>query len=114
MPAALTGPHAGTLGIKFYTGSMFPKSYQNQAFVVRRGSWNREQKFGYDVALAKISGGKAKLEPFLTGLLDDKANAFHGRPTYVYQLKDGSLLVSDEQNGAVYRISYSSGKTASR
>ena len=114
LPAALLGPHAGSLGIKFYTGSMFPKSYQNVAFVVRRGSWNRTQKFGYDVAVARISGGKAKIEPFLTGLLDDKANTFHGRPTYVLPLQDGSLLVSDEQNGAVYRISYGSPKTASR
>jgi glucose/arabinose dehydrogenase len=114
MPAALLGPHAGALGIKFYTGSMFPKSYQNVAFVVRRGSWNRSQKFGYDVAVARISGGKAKIEPFLTGLLDEKGNAFHGRPTYVLPLQDGSLLVSDEQNGAVYRITYGAPKTASR
>jgi glucose/arabinose dehydrogenase len=107
MPAALLGPHAGALGIKFYTGSMFPKQYQNAAFIVRRGSWNRSQKFGYDVAVAKITRGTAKIEPFLTGLLDEKANTFHGRPTYVLQLPDGSLLVSDEQNGATYRISYS-------
>jgi glucose/arabinose dehydrogenase len=113
LPAALLGPHAGALGIKFYTGDMFPKGYQNVAFVVRRGSWNRSQKFGYDVAVARTSGGKAKIEPFLTGLLDEKANAFHGRPTYVLQLKDGSLLVSDEQNGAVYRITYQA-KSASR
>ncbi|MBX9846455.1 MAG: PQQ-dependent sugar dehydrogenase [Xanthobacteraceae bacterium] len=114
LPAALLGPHAGALGIKFYTGSMFPKSYQNVAFVVRRGSWNRTQKFGYDVAVARISGGKAKIEPFLTGLLDEKANTFHGRPTYALPLQDGSLLVSDEQNGAVYRITYGAPKTASR
>jgi glucose/arabinose dehydrogenase len=114
LPAALLGPHAGSLGIKFYAGSMFPKNYQNVAFVVRRGSWNRAQKFGYDVAVARISGGKAKIEPFLTGLLDEKGNAFHGRPTYVLPLQDGSLLVSDEQNGAVYRITYGSPKTASR
>jgi glucose/arabinose dehydrogenase len=114
LPAALLGPHAGALGIKFYTGSMFPKSYQNVAFVVRRGSWNRTQKFGYDVAVARISGAKAKIEPFLTGLLDEKANTFHGRPTYVLPLQDGSLLVSDEQNGAVYRISYGNPKTANR
>jgi glucose/arabinose dehydrogenase len=114
MPAALLGPHAGALGIKFYTGSMFPKNYQNVAFVVRRGSWNRSQKFGYDVAVARISGGKAKIEPFMTGLLDEKGNAFHGRPTYALPLQDGSLLVSDEQNGAVYRITYGAPKTASR
>ena len=80
---------------------MFPKSYQNVAFIARRGSWNREQKFGYDVVVARTSGGKAKIEPFLTGLLDEKGNSFSGRPTYVHFLKDGSMLVSDEQNGAV-------------
>jgi glucose/arabinose dehydrogenase len=113
LPAALTGPHSAGLGIKFYTGNMFPKNYQNVAFIARRGSWNREQKFGYDVVVARTAGAKAKIEPFMTGLLDAKANTFHGRPTYVHQMKDGSLLVSDEQNGAVYRISYQ-GKSASR
>lgn len=113
LPAVTTGPHSAGLGIKFYTGNMFPKSYQNVAFIARRGSWNREQKFGYDVVVARTSGGKAKLEPFMTGFLDEKANTFHGRPTYVLPLQDGSLLVSDEQNGAVYRITYQA-KTASR
>jgi glucose/arabinose dehydrogenase len=106
MPAALTGPHSAGLGIKFYTGSMFPKDYQNVAFIARRGSWNRELKFGYDVVTARTNGGKARLQPFMTGLLDTKANEFHGRPTYVLQMPDGALLVSDEQNGAIYRISY--------
>jgi glucose/arabinose dehydrogenase len=112
MPAALLGPHAGALGIKFYTGDMFPSEYRNAAFVVRRGSWNRSKKFGYDVSIAKTANGKATLTPFLTGLLDEGKNEFHGRPTYVLPLKDGSLLVSDEQNGAVYRISYSGGAQA--
>jgi len=106
MPAALTGPHAAGLGIKFYTGSMFPKSYQNVAFIARHGSWNREQKYGYDVVMAKVSGGKATISPFMTGLLDTQKNEFYGRPSYVLQMKDGSLLVSDETGGAVYRISY--------
>ncbi len=114
MPAALLGAHAAGLGIKFYTGKMFPKSYQNVAFIARRGSWNREQKNGYDVAIARTSGGKATIQPFLTGLLDAKANAFHGRPTYVLQMPDGALLVSDEQNGATYRISYGNQKVAGR
>ena len=113
LPAALLGPHAGGMGIKFYTGSMFPAEYKNVAFVVRRGSWNRSQKFGYDVSLAVTQpDGTAKLTPFLTGLLDEAKNEFHGRPTYVLQLQDGSLLVSDEQNGAIYRISYSEPRRA--
>ena len=113
LPAALTGPHAAGLGIKFYTGGMFPKSYQNVAFIARRGSWNRDQKFGYDVVIARTSGAKAKIEPFMTGLLNTEKNEFYGRPTYVLQMPDGALLVSDEQNGATYRISYDA-KTAGK
>jgi len=107
MPAALLGPHTAALGIRFYTGQMFPSDYQNAAFIARRGSWNKSQKAGYDVLLARTTpDGKATVEPFMTGLLDEKANEFHGRPTYLFQMQDGSLLVSDEQNGATYRISY--------
>ena len=108
LPAALTGPHSAGLGIKFYTGTMFPAEYRDVAFIARRGSWNREQKFGYDVVVAKAQpDGTARLQPFLTGFLDSAKNEFYGRPTYVLQMQDGSLLVSDEQNGATYRISYS-------
>jgi glucose/arabinose dehydrogenase len=107
LPAALIGPHAGALGIKFYTGDMFPATYKNTAFIARRGSWNREKKFGYDVAVARTQpNGTARIEPFMTGLLDEGKNEFYGRPTYVLQMADGSLLVSDELNGATYRISY--------
>lgn len=113
LPAALTGPHAAGLGIKFYTGNMFPGTYQNAAFIARRGSWNREKKFGYDVVVAKAQpNGTARLEPFMTGLLDDGKNEFYGRPTYILQMPDGALLVSDEQNGATYRISYAAPQTA--
>ncbi len=111
MPAALTGPHSAGLGIKFYTGSMFPASYKNVAFIARHGSWNREKKFGYDVVVARPQAdGTAKIEPFLQGLLDENTNQFFGRPSYVLQLQDGSLLVSDETSGATYRITYSGAK----
>jgi glucose/arabinose dehydrogenase len=112
MPAATTGPHAGTLGIRFYTGSMFPAAYRNTAFIARRGSWNRDQKFGYDVVQATINGGKATITPFMTGFLDAASNSFWGRPVDVQPLPDGSLLVSDEQNGAIYRVTYGSAKSA--
>jgi glucose/arabinose dehydrogenase len=77
-------------------------------FIARRGSWNRETKIGYDVVVAKLDarGNVTSVEPFLTGLLDEQAQQFHGRPVDVLQLRDGSLLVSDEQNGAIYRITY--------
>jgi glucose/arabinose dehydrogenase len=106
MPAALLGPHSAGLGIKFYTGNMFPAGYRNVAFLARHGSWNRRQKFGFDVVIARTTGAKAKIEPFMTGLLDEKTNTFYGRPSYLLQLEDGSMLVSDEMNGAIYRISY--------
>ena len=113
-PAALTGPHTAGLGITFYTGNMFPSSYKNVAFIARHGSWNREKKAGYDVVMARTTAnGKATIEPFMTGLLDEKGNQFFGRPSYVFQMKDGSLLVSDETSGAVYRISYGN-RVASR
>ena len=70
LPAALLGPHAAALGMRFYTGSMFPAAYKNTALIARRGSWNRTKKFGYDVVQAKINGGKATITPFLTGFLD--------------------------------------------
>jgi glucose/arabinose dehydrogenase len=108
LPATTLGPHGGALGMRFYTGSMFPAAYKNTALIARRGSWNREQKFGYDVVQAKVNGGKATITPFMTGFLDTKANAFVGRPVDVQQLPDGSLLVSDEHNGAIYRVTHGS------
>jgi glucose/arabinose dehydrogenase len=116
LPVALLGPHAAALGIKFYTGRMFPKEYQNTMFVARRGSWNRTKLFGFDAVNVRMSadGKSAKLIPFMTGLLDTKENKFLGRPTYVLQMPDGALLVSDEHNGAIYRISYVQPKRAAK
>jgi glucose/arabinose dehydrogenase len=115
LPAALLGPHAAALGMRFYTGKMFPASYRNGAFIARRGSWNRSKKFGYDVVFAKINGAKATITPFMTGFLDTQANEFWGRPVDVLQLPDGSLLVSDDHNGAIYRVSYGgSGRIAGK
>ena len=86
---------------------MFPEQYRNQLFIARRGSWNREQLSGYDVVVARIGadGNVAGIEPFLTGFRDEGSSDFRGRPVDVLQRRDGSLLVSDEQNGAIYRIS---------
>ena len=108
LPVALMGPHAAALGMRFYSGSMFPKEYQDTVFVARRGSWNRSQLFGYDVANVRATpqGKNAKVIPFMTGFKDDKENKFWGRPADVMQMPDGSLLVADEQNGAIYRVTY--------
>ena len=107
-PVALMGPHAAVMGVQFYTGSMFPAEYKNVAFVARKGSWNRTAKIGFDVVTVRSAadGQGAKIEPFMTGFLDPATQEFFGRPTFFHQMKDGSLLVSDEQVGAIYRISY--------
>jgi len=114
-PVALLGPHASALGTKFYTGKMFPADYKNTLFIARKGSWNRTKKFGYDVVNVRLNpdGKSAKMKPFLTGFLDSKADTFWGRPAYLLQMPDGALLVSDEQLGAIYRISYAGAKKKS-
>lgn len=108
LPVALMGPHAAALGMRFYSGAMFPKEYQNSIFVARHGSWNRSRLFGFDVAnvRAGADGKNAKVTPFMTGFMDRKENKFWGRPADVLQMPDGALLVSDDQNGAIYRVSY--------
>jgi glucose/arabinose dehydrogenase len=109
LPVALMGPHAAAMGVKFYTGEMFPKEYRNTMFIARKGSWNRDQPFGFDVVNVRASadGKNAKVLPFLTGFNEDRDSyKFWGRPAYIAQMPDGALLVSDEQAGAIYRISY--------
>ena len=108
LPVTLLGPHAAALGMRFYTGNMFPAEYKDSALVARHGSWNRAQKAGYDVVrvTATPDGKYANVTPFVTGFLDASANTFWGRPADVMQMPDGSVLVSDEQNGAIYRVSY--------
>jgi glucose/arabinose dehydrogenase len=107
-PVALMGPHAAAMGVTFYTGNQFPKEYQGAALVARKGSWNRTKKIGFDVVMVKANpdGSNAKVTPFITGFLDEGSQSFWGRPAYMLQMKDGSLLLSDEQLGAIYRISY--------
>lgn len=105
-PIAKLGPHAAALGMRFYTGAMFPDKYQGAIFIARHGPWNRTQKYAADVVVAYLDGdGNFKsMEPFLEGLVVD--NKYIGRPVDVEMMKDGSLLVSDDWNGAVYRVSY--------
>jgi glucose/arabinose dehydrogenase len=108
-PALKLGAHVAPIGMRFYTGKMFPAEYQNNIFIALRGSWNRTEKQGYNVMRVVLddSGKVTKYEPFLTGfLLDAKADPpMWGRPNDVMVMKDGSLLVSDDQNGIIYRIS---------
>jgi len=111
-PVALLGPHSAALGMRFYTGKMFPSEYQNAIFIARHGSWNRTKKIGGDVVVARLNkdGSVKSVEPFLTGFL--KNNEYSGRPVDVQVMKDGSLLVSDDHAGAVYRVSYGNSKVA--
>ena len=108
LPVQTMGPHAAAMGAHFYTGSMFPAEYRNTLFVARKGSWNRSQKFGYDVVTVRTDaqGNNPRIQAFMTGFLDPSNDSFSGRPTYMLQLPDGSLLISDEQLGAIYRITY--------
>jgi glucose/arabinose dehydrogenase len=112
-PVALLGPHAAPLGIKFYTGNAFPAEYRGQAFIARHGSWNKSKKIGGDIVVAKLNkdGTLKSLDPFLTGFIQD--NNYVGRPVDLLVMKDGSLLISDDYAGAIYRISFGNGPVAS-
>lgn len=99
------GPHVAALGMRFYTGRMFPAGYRNNIFIAKHGSWNRSQKIGYRIARVAVSGGKVvKHEVFAEGWL--QGQAAWGRPADVLVMPDGALLVSDDQAGVIYRISY--------
>jgi len=109
-PVAKLGAHIAPLGMRFYTGKMFPAEYQNNIFIAQHGSWNRTVKHGYNVIRVVVdpNGKLIKSMPFLEGFLEDpKATPpTWGRPVDVLVMRDGALLVSDDYNGIIYRISY--------
>jgi glucose/arabinose dehydrogenase len=113
-PVMLTGPHSAGLGMRFYTGKMFPAKYKNAIFLARRGSWNRSVKFGGDVVAIFLNkdGTVKSSEPFITGFIDN--NNYIGRPVDVEFMADGSMLLSDDWNGAIYRITYGKAQVAGR
>lgn len=105
-PVQALGAHVAPLGLRFYTGQQFPLAYRGQVFIAEHGSWNRSQKSGYRISLVKLKAGKAvSYEPFITGWL--QGQSAWGRPADVLVLPDGSLLVSDDLAGAIYRVRYS-------
>ena len=105
-PVARLGPHVAPLGLEFYDGAMFPERYRGQVFIAEHGSWNRSQKIGYRITLVRPQeGSAARYDVFAEGWLD--GDDVSGRPVDLLVLKDGSLLVSDDQRGALYRIHYS-------
>jgi glucose/arabinose dehydrogenase len=113
-PVALLGPHSAPLGMRFYTGHMFPAEYRGAIFIARHGSWNKTHKIGGDIVVATLNkdGTVKSVKPFITGFLEN--NNYLGRPVDLAVMKDGSLLVSDDFNGAVYRVSYAPQKTSSQ
>jgi glucose/arabinose dehydrogenase len=102
-PEQELGPHVAALGMKFYTGKMFPREYQNVVFIAEHGSWNREDPIGYRISMVTIKDNKAMgYKVFGEGWLNNGKS--WGRPVDLLVLHDGSLLVSDDKAGAIYRI----------
>lgn len=107
-PAQNLGAHVAPLGLKFYTGKQFPAEYKNQIILAEHGSWNRSKKSGYKLSLVKVDANSkaTSYTTFASGWLDEATQKSWGRPVDVLLLPDGSMLVSDDQAGVVYRISY--------
>jgi glucose/arabinose dehydrogenase len=104
-PAMELGPHVAALGMRFYTGTMFPERYRGQIFIAEHGSWNRSTPIGYRVVLVRREGERVlSSETFAEGWLQ-RGSAW-GRPVDVQVMPDGALLVSDDLGGVIYRISY--------
>ncbi len=107
-PALQLDAHVAPLGIKFYTGNMFPSEYKGKAFIAEHGSWNRSKKVGYRIMMVNIEDGEAvSTEPFIDGWLNEVEQKATGRPVDILLLKDGSMLISDDYGDAIYRVSYS-------
>ncbi|WP_372633568.1 sorbosone dehydrogenase family protein [Fodinibius sp.] len=105
-PARELGPHVAPLGMIFYTGDLFPEEYQNNIFIAEHGSWNRSEKIGYRITRVPLNGDKAvSYDSFVDGWLQENG-AVWGRPVDLLQLSDGSVLVSDDHRGIIYRITY--------
>ncbi len=104
-PALQLGPHVAALGLEFYTGTMFPPEYQGQLFIAEHGSWNRSNKIGYRVMLVEMEEGvPVSYEQFARGW--HKGDRVGGRPVDIALLSDGSMLVSDDHGGRIFRIYY--------
>jgi glucose/arabinose dehydrogenase len=98
--------HIAPLGIRFYQGKQFPAEYKNQLFVAQHGSWNRTEPQGYRVVLIKFDQGKPVSEQdFISGWLTKDGDVL-GRPVDILALPDGSLLISDDKLGVIYRVEY--------
>ena len=102
--------HAAPIAFVFYDGQQFPAEFRGDGFVAFHGSWNRKPAVGYSVGRVRFEAGKpVKIEVFATGFLMEGGQAHFGRPAGLAVARDGSLLVSDDANGTIYRISHPSG-----
>jgi glucose/arabinose dehydrogenase len=92
--------------MRFYNGKQFPAEYKGNIFIAEHGSWNKTKRVGYQVVRVVLDSNNkvVKSEPFVTGWLEGES--FWGRPVDVQMLKDGSMLVSDDETGAIFRVSY--------
>ena len=107
-PVQNLGAHVAPLGVKFYTGDMFPENYRGHAFIAEHGSWNRSSKVGYRITMVTLDGNEAtSYEPFIDGWLDEASQEAFGRPVDILFLQDGSMLISDDVGDAIYRVTYS-------
>lgn len=105
-PVSVLGPHVAALGMTFYTGSMFPDEYRDKIIIAEHGSWNRKTPIGYRLTTVDVSGETgSNYKPFVSGWLGSD-NQVAGRPVDVKEFPDGSLLISDDFAGAVYRLTY--------
>ncbi|HKU91649.1 MAG TPA: YbhB/YbcL family Raf kinase inhibitor-like protein [Steroidobacteraceae bacterium] len=99
--------HAAPMQLVFYRGGSFPREYTGDAFVTMRGSWNRKPASGYEIVRVRFRNGEPQgIEPFLTGFLSDGGQKHFARPVGLAVARDGSLLMADDGNGVIYRISY--------
>lgn len=110
-PVVKLGAHVASLGMRFYTGKQFPEVYRNNVFIAEHGSWNRSQKVGYQIVRVMLDkqGRLVRYKPFVSGWLQKDANGEEsawGRPADVLVMPDGSLLISDDLAGAIYRVKY--------
>ncbi|MDQ7089072.1 MAG: PQQ-dependent sugar dehydrogenase [Methylococcales bacterium] len=106
-PAWKFKAHNAPLGMRFYRGNQFPKPYQHQLFVAQHGSWNRSIPDGYRIALVTFKNGQPISEKtFISGWLTDDKKVL-GRPTDILEMDDGSLLITDDKQGLIYKVTYS-------
>jgi glucose/arabinose dehydrogenase len=109
-PVQKLGPHVAALGLRFYTGTMFPVEYRRQLFIVNHGSWNRSASVshtGYRLMVAKVKGSEVTgYDVFAEGWLGGGGRQAWGRPVDLQELSDGSLVVSDDRANVIYRITY--------